>query len=154
MGEIEVRGPNLMRSYLNDEQATREAFSTDGWYRTGDLGYRDRSGYVYVTGRIREIIIKGGENISPREIDDVLYRFPGILEAAAIAVPDPDYGEDIAACVVPQPGQQLDETALRDFCIKALGPFKSPKHIYVLDDLPKGPSGKIQRLKLSDDYSS
>ena len=143
-----------MRVYLNDEQATREAFSTDGWYRTGDLGYRDGSGYVYVTGRIREIIIKGGENISPREIDDVLYRFPGILEAAAIAIPDPDYGEDIAACVVPQPGQQLDETALRDFCIKALGPFKSPKNIYVLDDLPKGPSGKIQRLKLSDDHSS
>ena len=153
VGEIEVRGPNLMRTYLNDEQATREAFSTDGWYRTGDLGHKDGSGYVYVTGRIKEIIIKGGENISPREIDDVLYRFPGILEAAAIAVPDPEYGEEIAACVVPNPGQQLDENALREFCIKALGQFKSPKHIYVLDELPKGPSGKIQRLKLSGDYS-
>ena len=84
----------------------------------------------------------------------MLYRFPGILEAAAIAVPDPEYGEDIAACVVPNPGQQLDENALREFCIKALGQFKSPKHIYVLDELPKGPSGKIQRLKLSGDYSS
>ena len=84
----------------------------------------------------------------------MLYRFPGILEAAAIAVPDPEYGEDIAACVVPHPDRQLDTNALRDFCIKALGPFKSPKRIYVLDDLPKGPSGKIQRLKLSDDYSS
>ena len=153
-GEIEVRGPNLMRTYLNDEQATREAFSADGWYRTGDMGYRDGSGYVYVTGRIKEIIIKGGENISPREIDDVLYRFPGILEAAAIAVPDPEYGEDIAACVVLHPGQQFDENALRDFCIKALGQFKSPRNIYVLEELPKGPSGKIQRLKLSGDYSS
>ncbi|MEE3282208.1 MAG: hypothetical protein VX234_10800, partial [Pseudomonadota bacterium] len=111
-------------------------------------------GYIYVTGRIKEIIIKGGENISPREIDDVLYRFPGILEAAAIAVPDPEYGEDIAACVVPHPGQKLDENALRDFCIKALGHFKSPRHIYVLEELPKGPSGKIQRLKLSGEYSS
>jgi len=154
VGEIEVRGPNLMRTYLNDEQATREAFSADGWYRTGDLGYKDGTGYVYVTGRIKEIIIKGGENISPREIDDVLYRFPGILEAAAIAVPDPEYGEDIAACVVPHPGQQLDENALRDFCIKALGQFKSPRNIYVLEELPKGPSGKIQRLKLSGEYSS
>lgn len=154
VGEIEVRGSNLMRTYLNDELATREAFSADGWYRTGDLGYKDISGYVYVTGRIKEIIIKGGENISPREIDDVLYRYPGVLEAAAIAVPDPEYGEDIAACVVPNPGQQLDKNALRDFCIKTLGPFKSPKHIYVLDELPKGPSGKIQRLKLSGEYSS
>jgi len=154
VGEIEVRGPNLMRTYLNDEQATREAFSADGWYRTGDLGYKDGTGYIYVTGRIKEIIIKGGENISPREIDDVLYRFPGILEAAAIAVPDPEYGEDIAACVVPHPGQKLDENALRDFCIKALGHFKSPRHIYVLEELPKGPSGKIQRLKLSGEYSS
>ena len=154
VGEIEVHGPNLMRTYINDELATREAFSADGWYRTGDLGYKDISGYVYVTGRIKEIIIKGGENISPREIDDVLYRYPGVLEAAAIAVPDPEYGEDIAACVVPNPGQQLDKNALRDFCIKTLGPFKSPKHIYVLDELPKGPSGKIQRLKLSGEYSS
>ncbi len=153
-GEIEVRGPNLMRTYLNDEQATREAFSADGWYRKVDMGYRDGSGYVYVTGRIKEIIIKGGENISPREIDDVLYRFPGILEAAAIAVPDPEYGEDIAACVVPHPGQQFDENALRDFCINALGQYKSPRNIYVLEELPKGPSGKIQRLKLSGDYSS
>ena len=84
----------------------------------------------------------------------MLYRFPGILEAAAIAVPDPEYGEEIAACVVPNPGQQLDENALREFCIKVLGQFKSPKHIYVLDELPKGPSGKIQRLKLSGEYSS
>ena len=147
-GEIEVRGPNLMRAYLNDEHATREAFTADGWYRTGDLGRMDPDGFVYVTGRIKELIIKGGENISPREIDDVLYRFPGVLEAAALGVPDPEYGEEIAACVVPVPGARVDEGALRDFCIDMLGSFKSPRFFHFLEELPKGPSGKIQRLKL------
>ena len=148
-GEIEVYGPNIMRAYLNDEAATRKAFTTDGWYRTGDLGRMDRDGFVFVTGRRKELIIKGGENISPREIDDVLYRFPGILEAAAIGVPDPDYGEEIAACVVAVAGVRVDERALRDFCIDTLGSFKAPRFFHFLDALPKGPSGKIQRLKLS-----
>ena len=89
-----------MRCYLGDPAATRDAFTSDGWYRTGDLGWMDDEGYVYVTGRIKELIIKGGENISPREIDDVLYRYPGVLEAAAVAVPDSGDGDDILACVV------------------------------------------------------
>ncbi len=152
-GEIEVRGPNLMRCYLDDPVATKEAFTADGWYRTGDLGRMDGEGYVYVTGRIKELIIKGGENISPREIDDVLYRYPGVLEAAAVAVPDQDYGEDILACVVAVPGSQIKEDALRAFCLEELGAFKSPRSFLFMDSLPKGPSGKIQRRKLSSDVS-
>ena len=152
-GEIEVRGPNLMRCYLDDPVATKEAFTADGWYRTGDLGRMDGEGYVYVTGRIKELIIKGGENISPREIDDVLYRYPGVLEAAAVAVPDQDYGEDILACVVVVPGSQIKEDALRAFCLEELGAFKSPRSFLFMDSLPKGPSGKIQRRKLSSDVS-
>ena len=152
-GEIEVRGPNLMRCYLADPVSTRDAFTRDDWYRTGDLGRMDDEGFVYVTGRIKELIIKGGENISPREIDDVLYRYPGVLEAAAVAVPDPDYGEDILACVVAVPGSQIGEEALRAFCLEELGAFKSPRFFHFMDTLPKGPSGKIQRLKLSHELS-
>jgi len=147
-GEIQVRGANLMMRYLKEPEKTKEAFTEDGWYRTGDLGRMDSDGYVFVTGRIKELIIKGGENIAPREIDDVLYQFPGILEAAAIGMPDSNYGEDVAACVVPSPGTVIDLDGLRAHCEQNLGRFKTPSAFHVLDELPKGPSGKIQRLKL------
>ena len=147
-GEIQVRGANLMMRYLKEPEKTKEAFTEDGWYRTGDLGRMDSDGYVFVTGRIKELIIKGGENIAPREIDDVLYQFPGILEAAAIGVPDSNYGEDVAACVVPSPGTVIDLDGLRAHCEQNLGRFKTPSAFHVMDELPKGPSGKIQRLKL------
>lgn len=147
-GEIQVRGANLMMRYLKEPEKTKEAFTEDGWYRTGDLGRMDSDGYVFVTGRIKELIIKGGENIAPREIDDVLYQFPGILEAAAIGMPDSNYGEDVAACVVPSPGTVIDLDGLRAHCEQNLGRFKTPSAFHVMDELPKGPSGKIQRLKL------
>ena len=148
--EIQVRGPNLMCGYSKDPEATATAFTTDGWYRTGDLGYMDDEGFIFVTGRIKELIIKGGENISPREIDDVIYQFPGVLEAAAIGVPDTRYGEEVAACVVPSPGASIVPEALRRHCEEKLGVFKTPKVFHVMNTLPKGPSGKIQRLKLAD----
>jgi long-chain acyl-CoA synthetase len=110
----------------------------------------DDDGYVFVTGRIKELIIKGGENIAPKEIDEALYRHPSVLEAAAVGVPDEAYGEEIMACVVMKPGRTATEAELRIHCIEYLGEFKTPKTIIFLDELPKGPSGKIQRLKLPD----
>ena len=113
----------------------------------------DQDGYVLVTGRKKELIIKGGENIAPREIDDVLYQFPGVLEAAAVGIADTRYGEEVAACVVASPGNVIDIDALREHCEKNLGAFKTPSAFHLMETLPKGPSGKIQRLKLVDEIS-
>ncbi len=147
-GEIVVRGPNVMRGYLKNPEATAEAIDAGGWLHTGDLGRKDEDGYVFVTGRLKELIIKGGENISPREIDDVLYSHPAIIEAGTVGVPDDHYGEEVVACVVVDDGAQCDEQELIDFCAGKVGGFKAPRAIYFMSDLPKGPSGKIQRRKL------
>ena len=149
-GEIAIRGPNVMRGYYKNDEATRAAFTTDGWLRTGDLGHRDADGFFFVTGRIKELIIKGGENIAPREIDEALLRHPAVLDAAAVGIPDRHYGQEIMACVVLRSGQVGDEAALRDFCEQLLGRYKTPKLIRFVAELPRGPSGKVQRLKLLD----
>ncbi|PTX57087.1 acyl-CoA synthetase (AMP-forming)/AMP-acid ligase II [Litoreibacter ponti] len=148
-GEIAIRGPNVMREYLNNPQATAETFAGD-WLRTGDLGRMDADGYVFVTGRLKELIIKGGENIAPREIDEVLYSHPDVVEAAAFARPCARYGETVEAAVALRRGARLGPDDLIALCKERLGVFKSPDVIHRLDELPKGPSGKIQRMKLSD----
>jgi acyl-CoA synthetase (AMP-forming)/AMP-acid ligase II len=148
-GEIAVKGPNVMLEYLNNPEATESAF-TNNWLRTGDLGKIDEDGYVYVTGRIKELIIKGGENIAPREIDEALYTNPDIIEAAAFARPCVTYGERVEAAVRVSKGSTLQESDLIETCRQRLGKFKSPDAIFFLDELPKGPSGKIQRLKLAE----
>ena len=149
-GEIAIRGPNVMRGYYKNGEATREAFTPDGWLRSGDLGHRDSDGFFFVTGRIKELIIKGGENIAPREIDEALLRHPAVLEAAAVGIPDKHYGQEILACVVLRPGVDASavEVDLRDFCEQHLGRYKTPKLIRFVAELPRGPSGKVQRLKL------
>ena len=149
-GELTVRGPNVMRGYYKNDDATRSAFTPDGWLRTGDLGHRDADGFYFVTGRIKELIIKGGENIAPREIDEALLRHPAVLDAAAVGIPDRHYGQEIMACVVLREGQALNEAALRDFCTEQLGRYKTPKLFRFVAELPRGPSGKVQRLKLLD----
>lgn len=148
-GEIAIRGPNVMREYLHNPDATAGTFAQD-WLRTGDLGRMDADGYVFVTGRLKELIIKGGENIAPREIDEVLYAHPEVVEAAAFARQCPRYGETVEAAVALKPGAQLAPADLITLCQDRLGVFKAPGIIHVLDELPKGPSGKIQRLKLAD----
>lgn len=125
-----------------------QAIDRGGWLRSGDLGYRDADGFYFITGRLKELIIKSGENIAPREIDEVLLQHPAVLEAAAVGVPDADYGQEIFACVVLKPGKQCSEAELRAFCLNELGSYKTPRLIRFVDDLPKGPSGKVQRLKL------
>ena len=147
-GELMLRGPNVMRAYYKNEDKTREALDPDGWLHTGDLGYRDADGFYFVTGRIKELIIKGGENIAPREIDEALLRHPAVLEAAAVGIPDANYGQEILACVVLKPGAACDEAALRAHCLVELGKYKTPREFRFLEELPKGASGKVQRLKL------
>jgi acyl-CoA synthetase (AMP-forming)/AMP-acid ligase II len=149
-GEIAIRGPNVMRGYYKNEAASAAALTPDGWLRTGDLGHRDADGYFFVTGRIKELIIKGGENIAPREIDEALLGHPAVLDAAAVGIPDRHYGQEIMACLVLREGQTCDEAELRRFCERQLGPYKTPKVFRFVADLPRGPSGKVQRLKLLD----
>lgn len=147
-GEIVVRGPNLMQAYLKDSAAT-ELCLRNGWLRTGDLGRMDGDGYVFVSGRLKELIIKGGENIAPREVDEALYTHPDVIEAAAFARKCDRYGETVEAAVRVRNGASLDEIELLALCQQRLGRFKSPDTIHFMTELPKGPSGKIQRLKLA-----
>lgn len=161
VGEIQIHGPNVTTGYLDAPEENAKAFTADGWLRTGDLGFRDADGYYFVTGRIKELIIKGGENIAPREIDEALLAHAGVLEAASVGVPDRQYGQQIEAAVVLRPmqaasgGQPLNgetpsEEALRQWCAGHIGWFKTPQRIYFVDELPKGPSGKVQRLRLPE----
>jgi long-chain acyl-CoA synthetase len=147
-GELAIRGPNVMRGYYKNDAATRAAFTPDGWLRTGDLGHRDGDGFFFVTGRIKELIIKGGENIAPREIDEALLAHPAVLDAAAVGIPDPHYGQEIMACVVLREGAHCSADELRAFCVDRLGRYKTPKRLRFVAELPRGPSGKVQRLKL------
>lgn len=149
VGELAIRGSNLLDYYYKNPEAT-ESSIVDGWFYTGDQGKKDDDGYIFITGRLKELIIRGGENIAPREIDDVLYKHEAILEAAAIGVDDENYGQEVVACVVLRDGYQCSEQELMDFCVSAVGQYKSPKTVYFFDDLPKGPSGKILRIKLPD----
>jgi len=148
VGELMVRGDNVMKGYYKDPETTAKTLRPDGWMHTGDLGYMDADGFVFVTGRIKELIIKGGENIAPREIDEALLKHPAVLEAAAVGMPDPHYGQEIMACVVLKPGASCSLTELYSFSQQELGRYKTPKLIKLVDSLPKGPSGKVQRLKL------
>lgn len=149
-GEILVRGDNVMQGYLDQPEETAETITPAGWLRTGDLGHIDEDGFVFVTGRIKELIIKGGENIAPREVDEVLLEHGAVLEAAAFAVPCVNYGQSVEAGIRLKPGRDVSEVELAAHCVARLGKFKSPDVIHVLQDLPKGPSGKVQRLKLFD----
>jgi len=146
-GEIAVRGPNVMQGYLKNPKATKETFA-GSWLRTGDLGRMDEDGYLFVTGRLKELIIKGGENIAPREIDEALYSHEDVIEAAAFGRPCASYGETVEAAVKVCAGSTLSADQLRQLCETKLGRFKAPDRVHFLDELPKGPSGKIQRRKL------
>ncbi len=149
-GELMIRGDNVMKEYYKNPATTASTLRADGWLHTGDLAYVDDDGYYFITGRLKEIIIKGGEKIAPREIDEALYQHSAVLEAAAFAIPDKRYGQEVFACVSLKPGAQCTPEELRELCIEKLGEFKAPKTITFMDELPKGPSGKIQRLKLSE----
>jgi len=148
-GEIVIRGANVTSGYLNNPEANAGAF-LEGWFRTGDQGYLDGDGYLFITGRLKEIINRGGEKIAPREIDETLLNHPAVAMAVAFAVPDARLGEEVAAAVVLRPGAAATERDLRAFAAKSLADFKVPRRILILDDLPKGPTGKLQRIGLAE----
>jgi len=147
-GEVVIRGPNVTLGYPQNQNANMASF-TDGWFRTGDQGYLDREGYLFLKGRKKELINRGGEKLAPREIDEVLLRHPKIEQAAAFAVPHPSLGESVAAAVVPRKGQVITASEVRQFSAQYLADFKVPERIHVVEDIPKGPTGKIQRIGLA-----
>jgi oxalate---CoA ligase len=148
-GEVAIRGPNVTCGYANNPEANATAFCR-GWFRTGDQGHLDEEGYLFITGRLKELINRGGEKIAPREIDEVLLVYPGVRQAVAFAVPHPSLGEDIAAAVVLKNGAVACEAVLREFALDRLPAFKVPSRIILVNDVPKGPTGKIQRIGLAD----
>ncbi len=148
-GEVVIRGPNVTPGYENNPKANATAF-TDGWFRTGDQGVIDDEGYLTITGRLKEIINRGGEKISPREVDEVLMDHPAVAQAVAFALPHPKLGEEVAAAVVLRPETQADERELREFAAQRLADFKVPRKIVILDEIPKGATGKLQRIGLAD----
>ncbi|MBU2645265.1 AMP-binding protein [bacterium] len=146
-GEIVMRGPSVMKGYYNLPDKTAEAMRS-GWLHTGDVGYLDEDGYLFVVDRVKDMIIRGGENIYPAELEDILYRFPGVAEAAVVGTPDPVYGENIVAFVVPGHGASLNEKDIIEFMRTQTSSFKTPGTVYFVDSLPKSPIGKILRREL------
>lgn len=147
-GEIVIRGPNVTSGYENNPKANAEAF-TNGWFRTGDQGVMDAEGYVSITGRLKEIINRGGEKISPREVDEVLMDHPAVAQVVTFAVPHDKLGEDIAAAIVLREGKTASEKELRDFAAIHLADYKVPRKILLLEEIPKGATGKLQRIGLA-----
>ena len=148
VGEIVIRGENVTSGYANNPKANAEAF-TNGWFRTGDQGVMDAEGYVSLTGRLKEIINRGGEKIAPREVDDVLMDHPAVAQVVTFALPHDKLGEEVAAAVVLQEGQQASEQDLRSFAATRLADFKVPRKIVFLPEIPKGATGKLQRIGLA-----
>jgi amino acid adenylation domain-containing protein len=150
-GEVLLRGDGLMQGYYKDPAGTAAAVDAEGWLHTGDLAHRDGEGYFFVVGRSKELVIKCGMNIAPKQIDEILETHPAVLEAAAVGVPDRYLGEDLVAFAVLRNGMCCDEGELLTFCQGHLGYFKTPTRIHFVQDLPKGPSGKVQRLRLVEE---
>jgi len=146
-GEIVIKGPTLMKGYWNLPEETAKAIK-DGWFYTGDLGYVDEDGYFYITGRKKDIIIRGGENVSPVEVEEVLLQHPAVAEAAVVGIPDAVYGEEIKAFVVIKPGKRVSEEELIAFCKDRLPTFKSPKKVQFMKSLPRNILGKVLRAEL------
>jgi acyl-CoA synthetase (AMP-forming)/AMP-acid ligase II len=147
-GEVSIRGATVIDGYENNPTANQAAF-TDGWFRTGDEGMLDADGYLFLTGRLKEQINRGGEKISPLEIDEVLLRHPAVAEAVTFAIPHDKLGEDIGAAVVLADGHEATEAELRGYLRDHLAAFKVPKQIVVVPEIPKGATGKIQRIGLA-----
>ena len=153
LGEIVVKGPNVMAGYLRNEEATSDTIR-DGWLHTGDVGYVDSEGYFFIVDRAKDMIIRGGENIYPREIEEVLYTHAGILECAVIGVPDEVRGEEVLAVVAPKPGAELDGDQLTVYAAERLAAFKVPWRFEIRAELPKTPTGKINKPPLREEFGN
>ncbi|HLA13134.1 MAG TPA: long-chain fatty acid--CoA ligase [Pyrinomonadaceae bacterium] len=150
-GEIVLRGENILKAYYKDPEATARAFR-HGWFHTGDIGYRDADGYYYIVDRKSDMIIRGGENIYPREIDEILYQHPDIAAAATIGMPDDLYGEEVAAFVVLKEGAQTEAEEVISFCRGRLADYKCPKIVRIVKEIPKGPTGKLLKRELAQHF--
>ena len=149
IGEVVIRGGNVTAGYENNPAANEAGF-TNSWFRTGDQGVLDKDGYLTITGRLKEIINRGGEKISPREVDEVLLDCPGVAQVVTFAVPHAKLGEDVAAAVVVAPGAETTERDIRDYAAGRLAPFKVPRTVVILDEIPRGATGKLQRIGLAE----
>ena len=148
-GEVVIRGETVITGYENNPEANAKGF-TDGWFRTGDQGYLDDDGYLFLTGRLKEIINRGGEKISPLEVDEVLMRHPAIAQAVTFGMPHDKLGEEVAAAVVLAKGESITEREVRDFAAEHLTDFKVPRKVVFLEEIPQGPTGKMQRIGLAE----
>jgi acyl-CoA synthetase (AMP-forming)/AMP-acid ligase II len=151
VGEIMARGPRVMSGYWRDEQRTAQVMTPDGWLHTGDMGWVDEEGYIYLAGRGDDMIIRGGENIAPEEVENVLYSHPKIEEAAVIGVSDPEWGQEPAAFVVLKSGETATAEEIIEYCRSILG-FKRPRTVVFLDSLPRNPMGKVLKRVLREQY--
>jgi acyl-CoA synthetase (AMP-forming)/AMP-acid ligase II len=147
-GEIVIRGENVMTAYENNPKANADAF-IDGWFRTGDQGTMDGDGYLTITGRLKEIINRGGEKISPREVDEIIMTHPAVHQCVTFGMPHQMLGEEVAAAIVLKEGAQCDDKELRRFASSRLADFKVPKRILILKEIPIGATGKLQRIGLA-----
>jgi acyl-CoA synthetase (AMP-forming)/AMP-acid ligase II len=149
-GEVVIQGPNVIKGYESNPEANATSF-TDGWFRTGDQGFLDADGYLTLVGRLKELINRGGEKISPREIDEVLLAHPAVAEAVCFGVPHPTWGEEVAAAVVLR--EAATESDLLAYCRERLSDYKRPKQIHITDAIPRTATGKIQRRVVAEAYS-
>ena len=147
IGEIAIRGPNVMKGYWNKPEATAEAMR-DGWFRTGDMAKVDPDGYYYIVDRKKDLIIRGGYNVYPREIEEVLHEHPAVAEVAVIGMPHPHLGEEVAAAVALKPGASAEPEELRAYARDRVATYKYPRHVWLVESLPKGPTGKILRREV------
>ena len=149
-GELLTRGYSVMRGYWGDPERTREAIDEGGWMHTGDLAVIDEEGYCNIVGRVKDMIIRGGENISPREIEEFLYRHPAVFDVAVVGVPDPKYGEAVCACIRLRDGMTATEEEIREFCRGAIAHYKVPRYVRFLDSFPLTISGKVQKYLIRE----
>ena len=149
-GEVCVKGPNVMKGYWNRPEATAEAIDENGWFYTGDVGYFDSDNFLYICDRIKDMVISGGENIYPAEVESVLFEHDSIAEVAVIGVPDDKWGELLVAAVVLHPGTKLELDELHRFVGDKLARSKLPRKLHITDELPRNPAGKVQKFILKE----
>jgi long-chain acyl-CoA synthetase len=151
-GEICIRGHNIMKGYLNNPEDTRAAFWEGEWFKSGDVGVLDKEGYLYIVDRIKDMIITGGENVYPREVEEVLYTREEVEGCAVVGLPDKEWGERVTAFIAPKPGQKIIPEELKTFLKSRLSPFKVPKEYIILSELPMSPAGKVLKRELKKEY--
>ena len=151
-GEVCIKGPNVMKGYWNREDATAEAIDSEGWFHSGDIGYLDDEDFLFLCDRVKDMVISGGENIYPAEVESILYGHPAVQEVAVIGLPDDKWGEAVAAIVALNEGAELTLEELRDFAGESLARYKLPSQLHFIDMLPRNPAGKVQKFKLKEQF--